>query len=103
MAADSSRVRNRERLRTNRDRLDVRLSAERKALLQHAADLEGRSLTDFILSSADEKAEETIRRHEVLTLSVRDSRAFVEAILTPSEPNDRLRQAAQRYREFVGE
>src|SRR3712207_2227063 len=81
-------------------RIDVRLSDERKALLQHAADLEGRTLSDFILSTAQERAERTIREHEVLTLSVRDSHAFVEALLNPPAPSDRLRLAAQRYREF---
>ena len=84
-------------------RLDVRMTPERRALIERAALLEGRSLTEFVVRSAGEKAEETIRRHEMMTLSERDSVAFIEAILNPPAPGERLRAAARRHREFVGE
>lgn len=85
-----------------RERLEARISPEQKALFQRAAELTGRSLTDFVVSSAQAAAEETIRSHEVITLSVRDSVAFVEALLSPPEPNEHLRAAARRYRAFIG-
>lgn len=85
------------------ERLDTRLSADRKAVIQRAANLSGVSLTNFVVESAYERAEETIRRHEVMTLTARDSVAFVEALLNPPAPNERLLAAARRYREFVGE
>ncbi|HYW47569.1 MAG TPA: DUF1778 domain-containing protein [Bryobacteraceae bacterium] len=48
-------------------RLEARLTDEQKALFQHAADLTGRSLTEFVVSSAQEAAARTVREHEVLT------------------------------------
>ena len=83
-------------------RLEARLRDEQKALFQHAADLTGRSLTEFVVSSAQEVAARTVREHDVLTLSGRDRRFFVEALLKPSPPNKRLRQAARRYKGITG-
>jgi uncharacterized protein (DUF1778 family) len=79
-------------------RLETRLTAEQKALFQRAADLTGRSLTDFILTSAQEVAARTVREYDVLTLSGRDRELFVNALLRPAAPNWRLRQAAGRYK-----
>ena len=83
-----------------RERLEARVTTEQKALFQHAADLEGRSLTDFIVSSLQTSAEEAIARHERLVLSPAASRAFVEALLNPPAPAPALEQAARRYRSY---
>jgi uncharacterized protein (DUF1778 family) len=89
-------------MKSRAERLEVRLPADVKAVIQHAADLSGRSLSDFVVSSALDAAEETIRRHEVIVLSARDSITFVEALLNPPEPNDALRRAFRRHRELFG-
>jgi uncharacterized protein (DUF1778 family) len=83
-------------------RLEARITDEQKTLLQHAADLTGRSLTEFVVSSAQEAAARTVREHEVLTLTGRDRLIFVEALLKPNSPNKRLRQAARRYKSITG-
>ena len=83
-------------------RLEARLTDQQKALFQHAADLTGRSLTEFVVSSAQEVAARTVREHEVLTLSGRDRQIFVDALLKPISPNKRLRQAASRYKNASG-
>lgn len=82
-------------------RLEARLTAEQKALFQHAADLAGRSLTDFVLSSAQEAALRTVREHEILSLSGSDRQVFLDTLLHPPAPNKRLRQAAERYKRIV--
>lgn len=84
-------------------RLEARITEEQKALFQRAADLEGRSLTSFVVASLQQAAEETIHRHEVIELSPRDSISFVEALLNAPEPNENLRAAARRYWDRVGE
>jgi uncharacterized protein (DUF1778 family) len=88
---------------TKRERLEARITADQKALFQRAADLSGRSLTDFVVSSLQEAAEEVVRSHEVMRLSARDSAALIEALLNPPPPNENLRAAAERYRKFIGE
>jgi uncharacterized protein (DUF1778 family) len=83
------------------ERLEARASVEEKEAIQHAADLEGRSLSDFVVTRAYAAAQEVIHAHEVLTLSPRASRAFVEALLNPPAPNEPLRAAFAAYRQDV--
>jgi uncharacterized protein (DUF1778 family) len=66
--------------------------------MQKAADLEGRTLTDFVVASAQAAAYKVIERHQILNLTLEDSAVFVEALLNPPEPNDALRLAASRYK-----
>lgn len=82
-------------------RLEARISADQKALFQRAASLTGRSLTEFVVSSAQEIASRTVREHEGMTLSARDREAFVAALLKAPAPGKRLRRAAKRYRKSM--
>ncbi len=79
-------------------RLDIRLTAEQKSIVQRAADLAGRSLSDFFTHAAVQAATETLRSHEVIELSARDSKRLVESLLNPGEPGPRLRRAAEEYK-----
>jgi len=85
------------------ERVAARLSPEQKQLLQRAADLEHRTLTDFLVERGLRGAEEVIRRHEVMTLSERSARAFMKAIYNPEPANAYLRQAAERYKAAFGD
>lgn len=88
--------------RRRAERLEARVTAEQKALIERAAALQGRSVTDFVVTSVQEAARRAIEEHEVLALSVRDSHAFVEALLNPRPVNDRLRETVRRYRDMTG-
>lgn len=85
------------------ERVAARLSTDQKQLLQRAADLEHRTLTDFMVDSGVRRAEEVIRRHEVITLSEQGARAFMEAVYNPQPPTAYLRQAAERYKAGFGD
>ena len=63
--------------KTKAYRFDARLNSDQKLLLQRAADLEGRTLTDFVLQSAEAAAARTIQDRSVLILSTRDTEQFV--------------------------
>ena len=82
-------------------RLEARVSPELKALLQRAADLEDRTLTDFIIASVQAEAHRVIEQHQTLKLSLEDSQALANALLNPPKPNDRLKAAAQHYKEVM--
>jgi len=79
-------------------RFDARLNEDQKTLIQRAADLEGRTMTDFVLHSAETAAERTIGERAMLILSARETEAFVDAILNPAEPGRVLRAAARQYK-----
>jgi len=88
--------------RNRSERLEARVTAEQKALIERAAALQGRTVTDFVLTSVQEAARRAIEDHRQLELSMRDSEAFVDALLNPKPVNDRLRDTVRRYREAAG-
>jgi uncharacterized protein (DUF1778 family) len=69
--------------------------------LQKAADLEGRTLTDFVIASVQAEALRVIERHQTLKLSIEDAEAFVDALINLPKPNDALKAAAQRYKRVI--
>jgi uncharacterized protein (DUF1778 family) len=79
----------------------MRVSAEERALLQRAADLENRSVTEFVRTSARVASTAAIRRHERMVLSAQDSAAFVEALMNPLAPGERRRAAAKAHRDLT--
>jgi uncharacterized protein (DUF1778 family) len=88
--------------RTRSQRLEARVTAAQKTLIERAAALQGRTVTDFVLTSVQDAARRAITEHQQIELSVRDSQAFVEALLNPKPINDRLRETVRRYREATG-
>ncbi|WP_044563248.1 DUF1778 domain-containing protein [Azospirillum sp. B4] len=88
--------------RTRSERLEARITAEQKDLIERAAALQGRSVTDFVLASVQDAARRAIDEHQRLELSVRDSQAFVAALCNPQPVNDRLRDTIRRYRDATG-
>lgn len=79
-------------------RFEGRLTPEEKALFERAARVAGRSVTDFVFSSAADAARRVLLRERLLELGAEDSRAFAEAIAAAEEPNERLREAMRRRR-----
>jgi uncharacterized protein (DUF1778 family) len=72
------------------------------ARLKRAAEIRGRTLTDFVVSAADEAACRTIEETEIIRLSLEGQRQIAEAILRPPQPTAALKRAAKRYRELFG-
>jgi uncharacterized protein (DUF1778 family) len=83
-------------------RLEARLPPEVMTRLKRAAEIQGRTLTDFVVAAADEAACRTIEQTDIIRLSVGDQRQIAEAILNPPEPTPALIRAAKRYRELFG-
>ncbi len=79
-------------------RRGFRLDAETRSLVERAAALEHRNLTDFRLTALAEAARRTIEHHEVLTFSDRDRAPFFEALARPPAPNRALELAFEAGR-----
>jgi uncharacterized protein (DUF1778 family) len=83
-------------------RLEARLPMDVMARLKRAAEIQGRTLTDFVVAAADEAACRAIEETEIIHLSLADQRELAEAILNPPEPNEAWKKAAKRHRELFG-
>lgn len=79
-------------------RLEARLPVDVHALLKRAAEIQGRTLTDFVVSAAQAAANRVIEETEIIRFSVEGQRQFVEAILNPPEPTPALKRAFARRR-----
>ena len=100
-ASKSSRTKP-PRSRLRGERLEARVTADQKNLIEYAAALQGRTVTDFVVTSVQDAARHAIEEHQRIELSVRDSQAFVEALLKPRPVNERLRDTVRRYRQATG-
>src|SRR5512146_2196833 len=83
------------------ERLEARVSHEQKRFLQRAAAIQGVTLTDFLIGSAQSVARKTIAEHEVIKLTTEESRRFFKALMHPPAPTRALLRAAERYRKMV--
>jgi uncharacterized protein (DUF1778 family) len=97
--ARTSVVATAERRRARSSRLGFRVDVQTKKLVERAAALERRSLTDFCLTALTEATRATISRHETLLLSERDRQVFFDALVHPPKPNARLRRAFRSAKE----
>jgi uncharacterized protein (DUF1778 family) len=78
------------------ERLEARVTAEQKKLFREAADLQGVTLTDFVVSSVHQAALRALEARHILEVSRKDQQVFVQALLGPAAPNTRLRAAWAR-------
>lgn len=83
--------------------VELRLTAEQKALFEQAGEAKGCGLADFILNCAEIIAPESLVPRVPIEGSTQDYLRMIEAILDPPEPNEALRRAARRHRELFGE
>ncbi len=82
-------------------RLGFRIDSATKKLVERAARLERRSLTDFCLSALADAARHSVDKHSVLVLSDADRAAFFDVLVHPPKPHVRLRRAVSRERARV--
>jgi len=83
-------------------RLEARLPGPVHALLKRAAEIQGRTLTDFVVTAAREAACKTIEESEIIRLSVAGQRQFANAMLHPPAPPAALKRAFRRHRDLFG-
>lgn len=82
-------------------RLEARIAPEVLAIVRRAAELEGRSLSDFVVAAAQEIAQRTIEQNNVIRLSVEDQQRFVDMLLNPPEPAAALKRAKAAHDELI--
>jgi uncharacterized protein (DUF1778 family) len=82
-------------------RIEARITPDALAVVKRAAEIQGRSVSDFVVAAAQEAAHRTIEETQIIRLSVEDQRAFAEAILNPPEPKAALKRAAEAHRRLV--
>ena len=86
-----------ETITARSERINLRLSETAKRRIEQAASVEGKTVSSFIVSSALENAEKTVRRHETVALARENATRFFEALADSPPPNERLRAALEEH------
>lgn len=77
-------------------RLEARISTDLHSMLKRAAELQGRTMTDFIVAAVQDAAQHAIKEAEVIRLSLADQECFAQALLSPPQPPPALNRAFAR-------
>lgn len=82
-------------------RLEARISTDLHAMLKRAAELQGRTMTDFVIDAVQVAAQDAIERAEVVRLSLADQQCFAQALLSPPQPSPALKRAFVRRKKLL--
>ena len=82
-------------------RIEARIAPEALVMVKRAAEIQGRSVSDFVISSAQEAAKLAIEDAQIIRLSLEDQRMFMDAILNPDPPSPALLKAAAAHRRLI--
>jgi len=77
-------------------RLEARISTDLHTMLKRAAELQGRTMTDFVVSAVQDAAHKAIEQAEVIRFTLADQQCFANAILSPPQIAPALERAFTR-------
>lgn len=83
------------------ERINLRLKQSAKNIIERAASFEGKTVSNFILSSALNSAEKTIHEHESIQLNGQDAQRFFDALAKPVKFNEKLTEALAEHNRHV--
>jgi uncharacterized protein (DUF1778 family) len=84
-------------------RVEARIAPDVLAVIRRAAELEGRSVSDFLVASAKEAAYRTIEESQVIRLSIDDQRRFADLLLNPPAPAPAMDRAFEAHARLIRE
>ena len=82
-------------------RLEARISTDLHAMLKRVAELQGRTMTDFVVAAVQEAAQRALDQSEVVRLSLADQECFAHALMSPPQPSHALTRAFTRRNKLL--
>ncbi len=77
-------------------RLEARISPDLHTMLKRAAELQGSSVSQFVVAAVQKAAVQAIEDAELIRLSLADQRCFAEALCSPPPANAALKRAFEK-------
>jgi uncharacterized protein (DUF1778 family) len=77
-------------------RLEARISTDLHTMLKRAAELQGRTMTDFVVAAVEDAAQRAIEQAEGIRLSLADQECFAQSLLSPPQSAPALERAFAR-------
>ncbi len=89
-------------IKQDKARFDARLPLEQKQFFERAAILGGyRNLTDFVMITMQQRANEIVMEKEQIIASQKDKELFFDALVNPPKPNNDLLNAKSEYNDLL--
>ncbi|MDQ3632828.1 MAG: DUF1778 domain-containing protein [Actinomycetota bacterium] len=82
---------------SKRHRLEMRVSPEQEVLIRHAAELEGTTVTTFVLDTVTAQARSVVEAHRDLMLSNEAFDRFLAELDRPAAPDPELVELFRRH------
>ena len=82
-------------------RIEARIAPDALKIVKRAAELQGRSISDFVVAAAQEIAHRTIDETQVIRLSIEDQQRFVELLLRPPALTPALKRAKKAHARLI--
>lgn len=89
------------RQNARKDRLEARIHPDTLTLVKRAAEIQGRSVSDFVVAAAEQAARQALEDNQILRLSVEDQVRFAEMLLDPPEPTPELARARAAHEKLI--
>ena len=83
------------------ERITARVPRSTRSIIERAAALYGSTINQFIVQAAVERANEVLQSMEVVKLSARDSKIFMDALANPPKPNEDLLDAVRAHSRLI--
>lgn len=84
-------------------RLEARISQDLHMTVKRAAEIQGRTMTDFVVHALQVAANKTIAQADHVRLSVADQEAFANALIAPAKPNAALKRAFAKANKLLAD
>lgn len=82
-------------------RIEARIAPDALRVVRRAAELQGRSISDFVVAAAQKAAHKAIDDAQVIRLSVEDQRRFVELLLNPPALTPALKRSKKAHSRLI--
>ena len=82
-------------------RIEARIAPVALRIVKRAAELQGRSLSDFVVAAAQEVAHRTIDEAQVIRLYVEDQERFLDLLLKPPVLAPALKRAKKAHARLI--
>lgn len=81
------------------ERIELRISAHDKRIFKRAQKLSGdKSFSSFITRIVKKQAEEIVAKRDRVIATEKDRQVFFDAVFRDSRPNEKLVEAAKKYK-----
>jgi uncharacterized protein (DUF1778 family) len=88
---------------TRTERIEARTTPDTLAIVRRAAEIQGRSVSEFVISAAEQAARKALEEERLIRLSAAEQTRFVDALLNPKAPAPAMQRAFDHHRRLIGE